>query len=656
MRTQMSRMTFLRITIIASGILGISYITWRWLFSLNMDAWWIAVPLVICETYSIIDSAFFSMTVWRSKPRERPAPPTSDISVDVFITTYNEPLDLVLRTAKAAKNIRYPHKTWVLDDGSRDALRQECELLEIGYITRGEEWRGRPRHAKAGNVNNALMQTSGEFILILDADQVPHPEILDHTLGYFVDEKVALVQTPQEFGNVSIADPLGSKAPLFYGPIQQGKDGWGSAYFCGSNAILRREALMQLGLKRYVEELDATIRRSLRDSEKIIKKAKRELTGGQENLSTALDNILLAIVDTEKDIGAGRPLGDTTFELHTRIKEISQNLVSRDLAQIRHDLTSLDVSRYGDANWAAEWMDSLDESLERMESSDLSPLRALTSVMDLLESLNVDRSDEALPVMPISTISVTEDMATSMRLHAMGWKSVYHHETLAIGLAPEDIGSMLSQRLRWAQGTLQVFLKENPFLQKGLSVPQKLMYFATMWSYFSGFAALFYFAAPIIFLCFGVLPVRTDPVEFFIRFIPFMLTNQLIFILASRGITTWRGQQYSYALFPVWINATISSVANVYFKKPMTFVVTPKTRTKSSAQWRLIRPQLAFIFAFVISLFVGIARWKFGEAPLLATIINVVWVAFDLSLLSVLFQAVLYRGSNMEEEVANGNK
>ena len=181
------------------------------------------------------------------------------------------------------------------------------------------------------------------------------------------------------------------------------------------------------------------------------------------------------------------------------------------------------------------------------------------------------------------------------------------------------------------------------------------MYFSTMWSYFSGFAALFYFAAPIIFLCFGILPVRTDPLEFFLRFIPFMIANQLIFLFASRGISTWRGQQYSYALFPVWIKATTSAVANVYFKRPMTFVVTPKTRNENSPNWRLIYPQLVFIAAFVISLFVGIARYATGQAPLLATVINVMWVLFDLSLLSVLFPAILYRGSDSQKRGSHGN-
>ena len=74
-----------------------------------------------------------------------------------------------------------------------------------------------------------------------------------------------------------------------------------------------------------------------------------------------------------------------------------------------------------------------------MSARDWSPLGALESVQAVLDALIVERTDEAQPVMPMATISVTEDMATAMRMHAMGWKSVYHHEVLAYGLAPEDI-------------------------------------------------------------------------------------------------------------------------------------------------------------------------------------------------------------------------
>ncbi|GEP28461.1 hypothetical protein CLE01_30590 [Cryobacterium levicorallinum] len=210
------------------------------------------MALVLAETYSLIDVVLFGLTMWRARDCKPAAPAAPDLTVDVFITTYNEPVELVRRTAHAARGIRYPHATWILDDGNRLSMRETADQLGVGYITRGADWQDRPLHAKAGNLNNALMSTGGEFLLILDADQVPLPQILDHTLGYFAEPTVALVQTPQVFENVTACDPLGSQAPLFYGPIQQGRDGWNAAFFCGSNALVRRDALMQLCITRYV--------------------------------------------------------------------------------------------------------------------------------------------------------------------------------------------------------------------------------------------------------------------------------------------------------------------------------------------------------------------------------------------------------------------
>ena len=93
---------WVRLLVVLTVILGINYIAWRWLESLNWEAWWIAVPLVAAETYSLIDVALFGLTVWRVKRRTAPEPPVG-ATVDVFITTYNEPIELVMNTALAAE-------------------------------------------------------------------------------------------------------------------------------------------------------------------------------------------------------------------------------------------------------------------------------------------------------------------------------------------------------------------------------------------------------------------------------------------------------------------------------------------------------------------------------------------------------------------------
>ncbi|MET0842981.1 MAG: glycosyltransferase, partial [Mycetocola sp.] len=292
-----------------------------------------------------------------------------------------------------------------------------------------------------------------------------------------------------------------------------------------------------------------------------------------------------------------------------------------------------------------EYRLDVQQTVTALATKELSPFNALEAVQAVLRSIAIDRPGEAQPVMPLATISVTEDMATSMRLHGLGWKSVYHHELLADGLAPEDVGSMLTQRLRWAQGTMQVLLRENPLAQWGMTLPQRLMYFATMWTYLSGYAALVYFAAPIVFLVLGILPVDTNAFDFFVRFVPFILVNQLLFLVAGRGVPTWRGQQYSLALFPIWIKACTTAFQNVALGTPLGFAVTPKTRQETSGRpWHLIRPQLVVMVLLVLAILIGLVRVFVNGAEPLGTSVNIFWAVFDLIILSVLFRAVSYRG------------
>lgn len=638
----MRRQIVLRAVVVLTLLLGVNYIAWRWLDSVNWSAWWIAVPLVLAETYSLIDMALFGVTMWRARTREDPPPPPRDLTVDVYITTYNEPVELVMRTAAAARDISYPHRTWVLDDGSRPELAAAAQAAGVGYIERSPDWTDRPRHAKAGNLNNALFQTEGDFLLILDADQIPEPEILDRTLGYFDDPLVALVQTPQFFTNVTEADPLGSQAPLFYGPIQQGKDGWNAAFFCGSNAVLRRDALMQLGLVGYVRETERSVRTALQTARRVLARAQRDAPDAAQ--AAVLHEVQEAAARSLAALDTGASLSEVTYAFQRAVDAISDRVVTEDVAGIKADLAAiaeLPIARDDQLGTLV-----VDESaLSGLADRHWSPLGAIESVQALVRAVDVDRSAEAQAVMPVATLSVTEDMATAMRLHSLGWRTVYHHESLAHGLAPEDLGTMLTQRLRWAQGTMQVMLQENPLRVRGLSAGQRLMYFATMWSYLCGFAAVVYLAAPIIFLCFGTMPVTAWSVDFFARFIPYFLANQVLFALAARGVRTWRGQQYALALFPVWITAVWTAAANVWFGRPLGFAVTPKVRPDGSpSQWRLIRPQLIAMVLLVVAAIVGTIRAALGLSWWVGTVVNLGWVAYDLVVLSVLFQALRYRG------------
>ena len=649
------KLLLVRVLVVLTLAAGTLYVGWRWLFSVHWDAWWIAVPLVLAETYALVDAYLFGLTVWRLKERGDPPPPDPDATVDVFVTTYNEPVEMVMATARAAAAMDHPHQTWILDDGDRPEMREAAEREGIGYITRSADWADRPRHAKAGNLNNALFVTEGEFLLVLDADQVPHPQMLGRLLGWFRDPEVALVQSPQWFSNVTESDPLGSQAPLFYGPIQQGKDGWNAAFFCGSNAMLRREALMQVGIVGYVREVESAVREALGAADRMLRSATKEARRHGPAVVRAVAELRGAVRRARERIGVGDPVGDVTYEFQQAVDEASRAMVESDLDQIRADLRAL-----GELPGAPIDLDDElglpvvdDDTLGRLSEREWSPLGAVESIRDLVRAVDVNRSDEAQPMMPLATVSVTEDMATCMRLHTLGWRSVYHHEVLAHGLAPEDLRTMLQQRLRWSQGTLQVMLRENPLVQRGLSLGQRLMYFATMWSYLSGFAALAFLAAPVIYLCFGVLPVTAYGLTFLAFFTPYILVNQLLFFVVGYGVKTWRGHQYSLALFPLWIRACVTAVANVWFGRPLGFVVTPKTRqTGGRFPVRLVLPQLVAVVLLVVACVIGVVRLWTGDATSEIGIgVNVAWVAYDLVVLSVIFQAAAFRAPERAEEL-----
>jgi len=399
---------------------------------------------------------------------------------------------------------------------------------------------------------------------------------------------------------------------------------------------------LQLGVVDYVEEVERTVHQGLRRAEWALTRAGRS-TAGDPRLEPALSTVRAAATTARADMAAGQPLSQVTFRFQREADQASRTLVLADLDLMQEDLAAIaTLAPTADYDWDLAELDYA--ALDHLAHRDSSPLAALESIRDVLQSLDVDRAAEAQAIMPMATISVTEDMATAMRLHGLGWRSVYHHEVLARGLAPDDLGTMLQQRLRWAQGTLQVLLRENPLLQRGLTWGQRLMYFSTMWTYLSGFAAVVYLAAPVLFLCFGIRPVDTYGARFMSFFLPYVLANQIMFLVVGYGVKTWRGHQYSLALFPLWIKAVSTALANVVFGRPLGFVVTAKAQRDRVPQWRFVWPQLTAMAVLVIAVVVGVVRYLVGLSELWGTVVNTAWVLYDLIALSVILEAARFRG------------
>lgn len=368
-----------------------AYLAWR--IGFTFGSLWIAIPLWLLELHALFGLTLFAYSLWDldSVP---PAAPLNEspMHVAVLIPTYNEPREVLLPTIAAAVAMESAHDTWVLDDGCRQWVNELASSLGARYLTRMDR-----SHAKAGNINNALDYVGADLVAVLDADHVPLPGFLTHTLGYSHDPQVAVVQTPQDFYNANSfehdrnrswfwpqrRDIPFSEQRLFYRAIQPGKNRWDAAFWCGTSAVIRVKAL--------------------------------------------------------RDVGG------------------------------------------------------------------------------------------------VADETVTEDIHTTIRMHRKGWRTVYHNEVLARGLAARDAEEYQSQRIRWGTGAMQLLHAEHPLTGPGLRLTQRVAYAATILGWFDGWRTLGYVLVPVAVLLSGAAPIVAPAALFLIAFGSAFLLQRLALALLSRG-------------------------------------------------------------------------------------------------------------------------
>lgn len=375
---------YLRIVLPLFVVVSLGYFIWRFSYTVNWLVWF-AIPLFILEFYNFLNTLFFLITTQKvSYPKWQE--PLKKKSVDIFIPTYNEPEEIVEMTTIGALAVRGVNKVFVLDDGNRENIKKLAKRLKAEYLARGEN-----SHAKAGNLNYGLKFSDADFIINVDCDHVPQPHFIERLLGYFADEKLAFIQTPQVFYNrdsiqhidTSVRS-LWNEQTMFYESIQPGKNRFNASFFCGSGAMIRRAALDSVG--------------------------------------------------------------------------------------------------------------------------------------------------------GYATGTATEDIHTSIRLHSKGWKSLFVHELLAYGLAPEDLREYHKQRVRWGAGSLGLLFRspDSPLWTKGLSLMQRLCYLNSAMAYMEGTLKVFYFTVPlyVIFISHDLLYI--DFFGYLAIFIPFLFFSYLVTYFFSR--------------------------------------------------------------------------------------------------------------------------
>jgi len=474
------------IVAIIAVIVTIYYLYWRISETFNPNALLFSWALYCAEVFGAVTTFLFFYVVWKPSKRVAP-PPLPGRTVDVFIPTKNESPQLLRKTLLACKDLKYPHRTLVLDDGNRAEIKALCEELSCIYLARETH-----EYSKAGNLNFGLTHSTAEFVAFFDADHVPLTHFISRLIGYFQDEKVGFVQVPQEFYNIDSFQhrtdrkkkAIWGEQYLFFSAIQPGRDYLNAACFVGSCALLRRKAL--------------------------------------------------------DDIGG------------------------------------------------------------------------------------------------IATESITEDMLTSIRLHAKGWSSVYHHENLAYGIAAETLTPFHIQRQRWGVGSWQVFLKANPLFIRGLTFSQRIAYFSSMIYPLEGLQKIIFYLTPPIALFTGVLPMKALDVNYLMHFIPYFVLSIFAFNEIARG---YGGlimlEQFSMGKFFTYIKTL-----GIPFlpKKSKEFKVTPKWQQKQAPS-TLIIPQMLVLLTSIIAISWGLVELLIGlRSDSFVIAVNCFWALYNSGLALAIIQ------------------
>jgi cellulose synthase (UDP-forming) len=227
-----------------------------------------------------------------------------------------------------------------------------------------------------------------------------------------------------------------------------------------------------------------------------------------------------------------------------------------------------------------------------------------------------------------ATGTVTEDLHTSIRLHAQGYKSVYHAQPLAFGLAPRSVEPFIVQRLRWGQGAMHVWRLEGILTNRNLTWAQRINYLASVLTYFDGWQKAVFYLAPVVALVTGTLPLVTSTSEFLLHFAPYYFLTFWMFEEVSRGYgRTLFIEQYSMARFAAFAAATLAWI----FPR-LKFKVTPKSSAKARAA-RFLAPQWAIMSLNLFAVPIGVGLFMRSQGlPLEGVIANTAWAAVNVAL------------------------
>lgn len=236
--------------------------------------------------------------------------------------------------------------------------------------------------------------------------------------------------------------------------------------------------------------------------------------------------------------------------------------------------------------------------------------------------------------------SVTEDFATSIKLHSNGWSSAYLNRICAFGMGPQDLGGYFKQQFRWALGTAgasrRIF---RNFLRNPRAMPLATWfeYMLSATYYFVGWAFLVLLMCPVIYLFFNTPRYFAHPGVFFLFFAPYIIMTMTAFLNTLRDRTYRRRDIYHGLLlanvaFPIYMKASLLGLIGIRGR----FGVTSKSG-RSSLPLRALWPQILVMTVTLAAAVWGLNRLFYIREPAIALLVNIFWCLYNSWLISKVF-------------------
>ena len=223
--------------------------------------------------------------------------------------------------------------------------------------------------------------------------------------------------------------------------------------------------------------------------------------------------------------------------------------------------------------------------------------------------------------------SITEDMATSLRIHATKaptghmWRSVYTPDLVAVGEGPASWTEFFNQQTRWSAGTFDAILRQVWRMFFKLR-PGAMLHYFLMLTYYPS-VALGWILGILISACylgFGISSLRTSETWWLSYYVDVAVMQFLLYRFMRRhnvsphepaGSSGFSGMLVSALTAPIYARA----VMKVMFGRKLTFNVTAKGR--STAQDRLWTFRYSLMWAVVPVVIMSIAFMRHRPYPMM---------------------------------------